>query len=48
MTMKELTDILMKDIMSENFSKRDCVIYGIIAPVVLIIIALVGAWLESL
>jgi hypothetical protein len=34
--MKELFDILRKDIMSENFTRRELVVYGIIAPLALI------------
>ena len=46
--MKEFFEIMGKDILSENFSKREYVIYGILTPIVLIgIMALVG-WLETL
>ena len=47
-TMKELIEILLKDIKDENFSKREYVIYGIVTSLVLVgIIALVG-WLETM
>lgn len=35
--MKEFFEMMEKDYMSEGFSKREWVIYGIIAPVVLVI-----------
>lgn len=34
--MKELYDILMKDIQKENFTRRELVVYGVIAPAVFI------------
>lgn len=36
--MKEFLEIMGKDILSENFSKRELVVYGIVAPVVLVIV----------
>ena len=36
--MKEFLKIMGKDIMSENFSKRECLVYGIVAPMVLVIV----------
>ena len=35
--MKDFFDLMEKDYMSEGFSKKEWVIYGIIAPVVLVI-----------
>ena len=35
--MKDFFELMEKDYMSEGFSKREWVIYGIIAPVVLVI-----------
>jgi hypothetical protein len=34
--MKELFEIMMKDILSEDFTKREYIIYGIMAPLGLI------------
>lgn len=34
--MKEFLRIMEKDIMSENFSLREWIVYGVVAPVVLI------------
>lgn len=36
--MKELLEILEKDIMSENFTRKEIVIYGIIAPLALVLV----------
>lgn len=46
--MKEFFEIMGKDILSENFSKREYVIYGILTPIVLIGIMALAGWLESL
>ena len=46
--MKEFFEIMGKDILSENFSKREYVIYGILTPIVLIGIMAFAGWLESL
>ena len=36
--MKEFLEIMGKDILSENFTKKELVVYGIVAPVVLVIV----------
>ena len=36
--MKEFLEIMEKDIMSENFTKKEYVIYGIVAPLVLVLL----------
>ena len=42
--MKEFLKIMGKDIMSENFTKKEYVVYGIIAPLVLVLVCgLVGS-----
>ena len=35
--MKEFFEIMGKDILSENFTRRDYVVYGIVAPLVLVL-----------
>jgi len=35
--MKEFLEIMGKDIMSEKFTKKEYVLYGIVAPLVLVI-----------
>lgn len=36
--MKEFLKIMGKDIMSENFTRREYVLYGIVAPLVLVLL----------
>ena len=36
--MKEFMEIMGKDIMSENFTSREYVVYGIVAPLVLVLL----------
>lgn len=36
--MKEFLEIMGKDILSENFTRREYVVYGIVAPMVLVIV----------
>lgn len=46
--MKEFLEIMAKDIMNENFSKREYIVYGILAPLGMIaIIGLVG-WIDAI
>lgn len=43
--MKEFLEIMKKDIMSENFTRREYVVYGIVVPVVLVLVCgLVGSF----
>lgn len=46
--MKEILDILMKDIMDEHFTKKEFVIYGILTPIVLIAIMALAGWMETM
>ncbi|MEE1287107.1 MAG: hypothetical protein UHK44_00635 [Bacteroidaceae bacterium] len=46
--MKELIEILLKDIKDENFSKREYIVYGILTPIVLVALMAVAGWLETL
>lgn len=46
--MKELVELFEKDIMSEHFTKKEIVIYGIIAPVVLVAACMLAAIVETL
>lgn len=47
-TMKELIEILLKDIKDENFTKREYIVYGIVTPLVLVGIMAVAGWLETM
>lgn len=44
--MKEFMEIMGKDIMNENFTRKDYVIYGIIAPMALIAICMLASMVE--
>ena len=46
--MKELIEIMMKDIKDENFTKREYIVYGILTPIVLIVIMALAGWLETM
>ena len=39
--MKQLFSILAKDIQVENFSRKECVVYGVVAPAALVVICMV-------
>ena len=45
--MKDFLKIMAGDILSENFTMREYVVYGIIAPLALVAIMLFGGWVES-
>ena len=44
--MKEFLKIMGKDIMSENFTRREYVIYGIVAPLVLVLVCVLAGSLS--
>lgn len=46
--MKELWQVFEKDIKSENFTRTEYIVYGVIAPLGLIADCLLAEWLESL
>jgi hypothetical protein len=46
--MKEFIEIMMKDIYDEHFSAREYVIYGILTPIVLIVIMALAGCLETM
>ena len=46
--MKELIEILLKDIKDENFSKKEYIVYGILTPIVLVALMAVAGWLETM
>ena len=45
--MKEFFDIMKKDILSEHFTNKELVIYGVLAPIVLFAIMALAGWLET-
>jgi len=44
--MKEFLEIMGKDILSENFTKKEYLVYGIVAPVVLVLVCGLAGCLE--
>lgn len=44
--MKELFEILTKDIENEGFTRRELVVYGIVAPLALIAACALAEWLN--
>ena len=45
--MKELIKVFEKDIKSENFTRKEIIIYGIIAPLALILVCGLAEWLSK-
>lgn len=45
--MKEFFDIMKKDILSEHFTKKQLVIYGVLTPIALFAIMALAGWLET-
>lgn len=46
--MKELFKIMAKDIMDDHFTRKEYIVYGILAPIALVAIMALAGWLESL
>ena len=40
--MKKFFEIMGNDILSENFTRRDYVVYGIVAPLVLVLVCVLA------
>lgn len=45
-TMKKFMEIMGNDILSENFTRREYVVYGIVAPLVLVLMCVLAGSLE--
>lgn len=45
--MKEFFDTMKKDIMSEHFTNKELVIYGVLTPIVLFAVMALAGWLET-
>ena len=41
--MREFFGIMLKDIQVENFSRKECVVYGVVAPAALVVICMVAS-----
>lgn len=46
--MKKFFDVFMKDIISEEFTAKECLVFGVVVPVVLVLIMGFAGWMESL
>lgn len=46
--MKDFFKTWEKDIQKDGFTKKECIIYGIIAPIVLFAIMALAGWMDSL
>lgn len=46
--MKEFLRIMGKDIMDENFTRKEYIVYGILTPVVLVALMAFAGWLETM
>lgn len=46
--MKELYNILAKDIASDNFTKRELIIYGVLAPLALVAFCMLADFINQL
>ena len=46
--MKEIFETMEKDYQKENFTTQEMVVYGIIAPWVLVAVMALAGWMESL
>lgn len=44
--MKELFELFEKDIKSENFTPRECLIYGVVYPLALVVVAILASIIE--
>lgn len=44
--MKELFELFEKDIKSENFTSKECLIYGVVYPLALIVAAILAGIVE--
>jgi len=45
--MKEFLQVMGMDILSENFTRKQMVVYGIVAPLVLIGIMAIAGWMDQ-
>jgi hypothetical protein len=45
--MKKFFDIMKKDILSEHFTNKELVIYGVLTPIVLFAVMALAGWMET-
>jgi hypothetical protein len=41
--MKEFLDIMAKDLMNENFTRKECLEYGVIVPIALVLTCMLAS-----
>lgn len=46
--MKKFLEIMGKDILKEDFTDKDYIVYGIIAPTILIILMAFAGWMDQM
>jgi hypothetical protein len=46
--MKQFFEIMMKDIQREEFTLKECLVYGIVVPLVMIALMGFAGWMESI
>lgn len=46
--MKELFDIMMNDLKNEGITKKDVLIYGVVAPIALVALCWLAEWINVL
>ena len=46
--MKQFFEIMLKDIQREEFTLKECLVYGVVAPIVLIALMGFAGWMESI
>ena len=45
--MKEFLQVMGMDILSENFTRKQMVVYGVIVPAVFIALMAIAGWIDS-
>ena len=46
--MKQFFEIMMKDIQREGFSLKECLVYGVVVPIVMIALMGIAGWMDSI
>lgn len=46
--MKEFFEIMMRDIYSEHFTRKEYVVYGVVAPILIVAAVMVAGIIENL
>ena len=46
--MKQFFEIMMKDIQREEFTLKECLVYGVVVPLVMIALMGFAGWMDSI